>query len=195
MQDGQRQNKRDRITERMFSIGWCKSASLGFSFLIAVLLGVSSGLADDEEKEDWYEVRLFGYVEPVVLVEGNIRMQARLDTGAETTSLHATDIETFEKDDEEWVRFTTEGDDGKNAEYEREIIHTVKIIGEENSRPVIMMDVCLGNLQKTVEVNLKDRSELTYSALIGRNFMQPGILVNASERNTSTPDCDLAVPE
>ncbi|WP_022728511.1 ATP-dependent zinc protease family protein [Fodinicurvata sediminis] len=179
----------------MISIDWRKSALLGFFILSATLLGVSPGLADDEEKEDWYKVRLFGYVEPIVLVEGNIQMQARLDTGAETTSLHATDIETFEKDDEEWVRFTTEGDDGKNAEYEREVLHTVKIVGEENSRPVIMMDVCLGNLQKTVEVNLNDRSELTYSALIGRNFMQPGILVNGSEKNTSTPDCDLAVPE
>ncbi|MFD1380179.1 putative ATP-dependent zinc protease [Fodinicurvata halophila] len=89
--------------------------------LAAILLNVSSALADDENgDEDWYEVRLFGYVEPIVLVEGNIRMQARLDTGAETTSLHATNIETFEKDDEEWVRFTTEGDDGKNAEYERD---------------------------------------------------------------------------
>lgn len=179
----------------MISIDWRKSALLGFSILSALFFGVTSGLADDEEKEDWYEVRLFGYVEPIVLVEGNIHMKARLDTGAETTSLHATDIETFEKDDEEWVRFTTEGDDGKNAEYEREILHTVKIIGEESSRPVIRMDICLGNLQKAVEVNLTDRSELTYAALIGRNFMQPGILVNGSEKNTSTPDCDLAVPE
>lgn len=178
----------------MFSIDWRKSALLGFFFLIALLLGISSGSADDDEKEDWYEIRLFGYVEPIVLVEGNIRMQARLDTGAETTSLHATDIEHFEKDDDDWVRFTTEGDDGKNAEYEREIVHDVKIVGEEDARPVIMMEVCLGNLQKTVEVNLNDRSELTYSALIGRNFMQPGIMVNGSEKNTSNPDCDLAVP-
>lgn len=179
----------------MFSIDWCKSALQGVLILIVLLLGMSSGLADDEEKEDGHKVRLFGYVEPIVLVEGNIQMEARLDTGAETTSLHATDIEYFEEDDDEWVRFSTEGDDGKNAEYERELVRKVQIVGEEDERPVIMMEVCLGNLQKTIEVNLNDREDLTYAALIGRNYMQPGILVNGGEANTSKPDCDLAVPE
>ena len=37
---------------------------------------------------------------------GIIGLRAKIDTGASTSSLHASDIQPFQKDGEDWVRFT-----------------------------------------------------------------------------------------
>src|SRR5210317_1741076 len=49
---------------------------------------------------------IIGAVEWAVIEPGDIRMQARIDTGAATTSIHAEDIELVEKDGKRWVHFT-----------------------------------------------------------------------------------------
>ena len=37
---------------------------------------------------------------------GMVGLRAKIDTGASTSSLHASDIVPFERDGEKWVRFT-----------------------------------------------------------------------------------------
>ena len=67
----------------------------------AVLLGsglsASMAMADDDQ--------VFGWVEKATLQPWDIEVKAKLDSGALTSSLDARDIEMFEQDDEEWVRF------------------------------------------------------------------------------------------
>ena len=37
---------------------------------------------------------------------GMVGLRAKIDTGASTSSLHASDIQPFDRDGESWVRFT-----------------------------------------------------------------------------------------
>src|SRR5690554_6574672 len=75
------------------------------SFTIPAIATASTTNTTEEEPE-----RL-GFVEWVVMKDTGLRMKARLDTGAKTSSLHATDVEEFEKDGEDWVRFRLPLDD------------------------------------------------------------------------------------
>ncbi|MNN29972.1 hypothetical protein D3C81_1436000 [compost metagenome] len=58
-------------------------------------------------------------------------------------------------------------------------------------RPVIELDLCLGGIQRTVEVNLADRSSFNYPLLIGARALRDfGAAVNPARRFTAgKPNC------
>ena len=49
---------------------------------------------------------IYGYLERAMLVEATLEMEAKLDTGADNSSLNATDLEFFDREGKPWVRFT-----------------------------------------------------------------------------------------
>lgn len=123
---------------------------------------------------------LVGRNEWVGLPDVGTYLKARVDSGANTSSLSATEITPFERDGEDWVRFKL----GVNEEdvvvedvvdewIEEPVVRRVRIIqaaGEE-SRPVISLIMTLGSIREPVEFTLKDRSHLSYPVLLGRRFL------------------------
>lgn len=61
--------------------------------------------------------------------------------------------------------------------------------GRVEERDVVMLGVCLGSVQRTVEVNVVDRSGFDYPVLIGRSFLAGIFVVDPGERFLLTPDC------
>ena len=145
---------------------------------------------------------LYGRYEYIQLPEIGETFKAKMDTGALTASLSARDIETFTRDGDEWVRFRLSGKDVSNKVYEHKVSRISKIKSradedEENDetsvakRPVIDLEMCLGNIKRTVEVNLTDRSSFNYPLLIGAKALREfGAAVNPARRYTANkPDC------
>ncbi|HSP57722.1 MAG TPA: ATP-dependent zinc protease [Halomonas sp.] len=107
-------------------------------------------------------------------------LKARVDSGANTSSLSATEVTPFERDGEDWVRFKLGvNDDDVVVEdvvdewIEVPVVRRVRIIqaaGEE-SRPVISLMMTLGSIREPVEFTLNDRSHLTFPVLLGRRFL------------------------
>ncbi|MBT3504567.1 MAG: hypothetical protein HN475_02165 [Piscirickettsiaceae bacterium] len=126
-----------------------------------------------------------GWLENVVLEPWQIKLRAKLDTGAKTSSLHAIDIQRFTQNGEPWVRFLTE--DKKNEvslkPVELPVKREVKIKSHHKdavSRPVVELQLCLnGHLYKG-EFSLVDRSRFNYPILLGRRVLKQRILVDAS---------------
>ncbi|MGK7928495.1 MAG: ATP-dependent zinc protease [Spirulina sp.] len=137
---------------------------------------------------------IYGYLERAMLVEATLEMEAKLDTGADNSSLDATNLEFFERRGKQWVRFQVTGDDGRNATFEREVIRTATIkqrTGANAQRPVVQLRICVGRQSETVEVNLADRRDLSYPLLLGRSFLERGFLVNSAAEFTTPLNCQI----
>jgi len=148
------------------------------------------------------EPTLYGRYEYIKLPEIGETLQAKMDTGALTASLSAKNIETFTRDGEPWVRFqlATKGASDKVYEHKVARISKIKNRADEDDdkqepasakRPVVDLEMCLGSVKRTVEVNLTDRSSFNYPLLIGAKALREfGAAVNPARRYTADkPDC------
>jgi hypothetical protein len=137
--------------------------------------------------------RVVGRLEIVRIYPGNLRLRARLDTGAKNSSLDAQNLTEFELDGERWIRFNVTNHKGKSVTLERKILRVAKIKrkhGKSRERLVIKLGICLGGIFREVEVNLVDRSGFNYPMLIGRSFMENHLVVDPSVAFVTKPDCE-----
>jgi hypothetical protein len=130
---------------------------------------------------------VLGQTEWVYVSTVKRNFKARVDTGATTASISATNIERFERDGEKWVRFNLEHK--KNTEpqtIEAKIVRFVSIIQannpeEQESRLVVSLHVRIGGVVGETEFTLTDRAHMEYSILIGRTFVQDLAVVDVSK--------------
>ena len=133
-----------------------------------------------------------GWVENAVLYPHKIMLHAKLDTGARTSSIDARDPEYITRDGEDWVRMSITNRDIETVIIEAPIVRHAKIkrhFGGSQSRPVILLDFCIGNVRKKEEVNLVDRTGMNYELLIGRNFLKGQFLIDPGATYKLSPGC------
>ena len=170
----------------MKNLSWVTKAI--FVFLLFLCNPV--GFAGDSPPTK--DLQVVGWVEKVSLFPGNLKIKAKLDTGARNSSLNAKSIEEFERDGQNWIRFKLKNWKGRTESIEARVIRTAIIKqhdSESATRPVILLGVCLGNVYKEVEVNLEDRSKFNYQLLIGRSYLKNSFAVDSSATFTVEPNC------
>ncbi len=131
-----------------------------------------------------------GEVERIWLDPPKAQVVARVDTGADSSSLHAENRVEFERDGEDWVRFDIKLDD-EMVTVEREILRYVRVYQqadpEGTRRPVVTLRVRLGDLNQKVEFTLADRSHLDFEVILGRNFLTDVALVDVGKQYIQPP--------
>jgi hypothetical protein len=163
-------------------------------FIFSLLL-LASGLtfADTEVRNKQKTLTTAGWLENIILQPWNIKLRAKLDTGAQTSSLHALDIERFKQDGDYWIRFHVENPvDGHALKpIELPLIRDVKIKKHKQkatTRPVVKMTFCLNGQIFSSEFNLVDRSKFNYPVLLGRSMLQQGIIIDPATTFTLHTD-------
>ncbi len=112
-------------------------------------------------------------------------LKAKLDTGARSSALHAFDVEEFERDGVDWVRFGIHPwqDTDADAATVELPVHDRRVIrsstGHTQQRLVVLMEVVLHDRPVTAEVTLTNRDEMGFRMLIGREALRNGFLVDA----------------
>lgn len=135
---------------------------------------------------------VIGWLEMVRFFPGNLKLRAKLDTGAKVSSLNASDLEYLNINGRKWIRFNIYIRDKAVAAIEKQVLKTVSIKkrgGGVEERPVIKIGICIGKVFKEIEVNLIDRSNLNYQLLIGRNDSKSMYLIDPSLTFTKEPTC------
>jgi hypothetical protein len=147
-------------------------------------------------------LEIVGWLERVRIPAYGITLDAKNDTGAKTASLHAENIEAFEKDGEDWVRFDLVVEDGEaddEASNHRTLGASAKVVddvlikslrGPSQRRYVIQLGLCMDHIYREVEVNLSDRSGFSTRLLIGRKFLKGRALVDSDLKFTREPACE-----
>jgi len=127
---------------------------------------------------------IVGWREWLTLPELGIeRIKVKVDTGARTSSLHAFDVEEIERGGEKWVQF-------KVHPLQRDAKTTVEAVaplvderwvrsssGKETFRPVVEVEVVLGEHHWPIELTLVRRDMMGFRMLLGRQALRGRFLV------------------
>lgn len=127
---------------------------------------------------------VIGWREWIALPElGIAAIKPKIDTGARSSSLHAFNMETFERGGATWVRFDVHPLQ-RNAAAVRaearvlEFRHVRSSSGHQSLRPVIRTDMALGGRQWAVELTLAARDEMGFRMLLGREAVRGRFVVD-----------------
>ncbi len=129
---------------------------------------------------------IFGQVEQVTVPLFERQFDARVDTGAATTSMAALNKVFFERDGKTWVQFDLPSDGDKPTRYEVQVERFVQIkkAGSDDTdrRPVVRLRLKIGNFDGITDVNLTDRSHMEFQLLLGRKFFKDIAIVDVSQQ-------------
>jgi hypothetical protein len=131
---------------------------------------------------------IVGAVEWAKVEPSNLVLESRIDTGTDTTSIHAEDIQLIEKDGRRYVQFVLL-DPSDGARHPQELRLRRRVIIKQNNGPddrryVVRMWLTLGTSRARVDVNLSDRTDFEYPLLIGRNFLTDSLIVDVSRHHS-----------
>lgn len=124
-----------------------------------------------------------GWTENVWLTDQNVKLRAKLDTGAKSSSIHAEEIEAYARGEEQWVRFSIQSESGARMRIESPVARyaSIKRAGTDTQkRIVIKLAICLGGHSKSTDFTLTNRTGMNYPILIGREFLSDKFLVSST---------------
>ena len=110
-------------------------------------------------------------------------IKAKIDTGARSSSLHAFDVESFERDGAPWVRFVVhplQRDSSTTLRAEAPVLefrHIRSSSGHITHRPVILAEIELDGRCWPIELTLASRDEMGFRMLLGREAVRRKFVV------------------
>jgi hypothetical protein len=129
--------------------------------------------------------KTIGWREWVQLPEfGVTEMKVKVDTGADSSSLHAFNMERFSRDDGEWVRFEIHP---RQRSRKPAIVCEALVVkerkvknpgGRTELRPVIRTSLIVAGREIDAMVNLTTRDQMSFRMLVGRRTIRKHFIVD-----------------
>lgn len=188
--------------ERLSSSGivWSTPAMRTAIVLVVGFVGVCVVMgAKGNDSESKGSKRVIGATATLTETSSGLSFPARIDTGAETCSLHVEKVEISDKTAKrvrnvgKSVRFLLKGSDGKTQWVESIVADAVRVKssslknGEFDHRYKVRLTLQWKDVRKEVLVTLNDRTSMEYPLLVGRNFLNGDFLVDVDIDKDQNP--------
>lgn len=138
------------------------------------------------------EKNTIGWLEKVRLDDLPTLIDAKIDSGADNSSINSVNETTFQQNGQTWVRFEIHDRRGHILKLEKQVVATTRIKmkdGNRQLRNVIEIRICVGHVVKKVRANLVDRRHFKYPVLIGRSYLKGDFLIDSADTFTIEPQC------
>ncbi len=120
------------------------------------------------------------------LIDDQAEFLARIDTGAATTSVHAIDLEVENEDGVmknnigKEIYFTLENEAGEQWRTSAVIQSVTRVKNSQGveKRYKVPLRVGWDTINKTIDVNLRNRDKMKYKLLIGRDWLEREVVVD-----------------
>jgi hypothetical protein len=114
------------------------------------------------------------------------KIHAKMDSGAATSSIHATRVKPFEKDDRQWVEFSFHPSAKDHIRRLQAPVVEMRNVrssnGKQQLRYVIEAQFSLGNISWKGQLTLANRGSMAFPVLIGRRGLRRGFVVNSKKK-------------
>jgi hypothetical protein len=127
-------------------------------------------------------------------------IKVKIDTGARSSSLHAFDIETFDRDGAAWVRFVVhplQRNVATTVQAEAPVLdfrHIRSSSGHITHRPVIRAEIRLDDRQWPIDLTLAPRDEMGFRMLLGREAVRGKFVVDPGRSYVVSQPPDSEAP-
>ncbi|MEZ9139297.1 MULTISPECIES: RimK/LysX family protein [unclassified Shewanella] len=150
------------------------------------------------------EKEVLGQTEMMSVSQNGVVFEARMDTGAVNSSLHALDINVeggsakkMKDNIGKNVSFTTFNEKGEQENITAEIVGVSTVSNSQGTetRYAVKLPITFGESTRKVKVNLKNRTTMDYKLLIGRNWLKSRYVVDVSEKKFIGPTAGISIVE
>lgn len=132
---------------------------------------------------------IVGELERVLAEPPGFVTTARVDTGAQSSSLHAENITEFQRDGDDWVRFDVVNEDS-TVTIERPVEKYVRVFQQSDKdgtrRAMVKMRILIGNVRDTFVFTLANRSHLGHNMILELNA-RPGLSIQIANNSGLLP--------
>ncbi len=133
---------------------------------------------------------VLGETAAITEVSTGVEFTARVDTGAAVSSIHVEPEDVVIEDESpeptenvaKKVRLRLDNGEGRKAWVEARVADYVEVRSANGAehRYQVRLPLQCGDVQKIATLNLKDRSEMTYRLLLGRDFLRDDFVVDVA---------------
>lgn len=126
-------------------------------------------------------------------------IKAKIDSGARTSALHASNIKLFTSRGEKWVSFDVrplQKDRRTTVSCRARLVDQRKVkssSGHTEQRPVIETNVRIGGVTETIQLTLTNRDAMGYRMLLGREAMHGRMLIDPAKSFSQGKHSDAEV--